>query len=70
MSNFSEDYVKGRQKGLDEALTVLLDMERRYRQWAHHNPGIEGIPDSARGKIEAVTTAHRAITNRKNLPAK
>jgi len=54
-------FVEGRAAGITEALCVLSDMEIRYRKWANANPGIEGIPDSARGKIEAISTARRAI---------
>lgn len=59
---------EGRLKGIDESLALLRQMELRYRQWAHNNPGIEGIPDSARGKIEAITTASRAIQKLKDIP--
>ncbi len=70
MSKHSKDYLAGRQKGLDETIALLQQMERRYRLWSHNNPGIEGMQASAKGKIEAIATAFRAITNLKNQPPK
>jgi len=62
----TDEFNNGRRHGLKEALDFLTNMERRYRQWAASNPGIDGMQESVRGKIEAVMTAKRAIENLRN----
>ena len=61
----SEAFRLGREQGLAEVIAFLKIMEQRYRQWADANPGLDGMQDSARGKIEAVMTAKRAILKMK-----
>ena len=60
-TDMEEHYNKGRQKGLDEALEFITKMEQRYRQWASGNPGLMGMEERTIGKLDAVTTAKRAI---------